>query len=144
MTPPRPVMRVFWVLHRVFRRITGGRIGTSQATERRLGTLFLHSLGHKSGEHRVNGLFYLRFGSAYVVVGSNAGLGTDPAWWANLQAEPSAEVEIEGRRHPVVARRASEAEAATLWPRLDAANPEFVAYRAKAGRPIPVVILEPT
>ncbi len=42
MPPPRPVMRVFWTLHRVFRRLTGGRVGTSHATERRLGTLFLH------------------------------------------------------------------------------------------------------
>jgi hypothetical protein len=42
-----------------------------------------------------------------------------------------------------VARRASDAEATTLWLRFDAANPEFVAYRARAGRPIPVVILEP-
>ena len=143
MTPPRPIMRIFWTLHRVLRRLTGGRIGTSQATERRLGTLFLHTQGHKSGKPRVNGLFYLRSGPAFVVVGSNAGLGTDPAWWANLQAEPEAEVELDGRRHRVLARRASEAEAAMLWPRFDAANPEFVSYRAKAGRPIPVVILDP-
>lgn len=143
MTPPRPIMRVLWNMHRAFRRLTHGRFGTSRATEQRLGTLFLHSLGHKSGKPRVNGLFYLRSGPDFVVVGSNAGLGKDPAWWANLQAEPSAEVEIGGRRHRVVARRASDAETATLWPRFDAANPEFVAYRARAGRPIPVVILEP-
>jgi deazaflavin-dependent oxidoreductase (nitroreductase family) len=143
MPPPRPVMRVFWTLHRVFRRLTGGRVGTSHATERRLGTLFLHSRGHRSGRPRVNGLFYLRSGPDFVVVGSNAGLGKDPAWWANLQAEPRAEVEIGGRRHRVMARPASEAEAATLWPRFDAANPDFVAYRARARRPIPVVILEP-
>ena len=143
MAPPRPVMRAFWNLHRVLRRVTGGRIGTSRATEHKLGTLFLHSLGHKSGKPRVSGLFYLRPGEAFVVVGSNAGLGRDPAWWTNLQAEPMAEVEIGGRRHRVVARRASDAEATTLWLRFDAANPEFVAYRARAGRPIPVVILEP-
>ena len=48
-----------------------------------------------------------------------------------------------GKRRPVRAREATAEEAARLWPRLDAANPDFVAYRARVSRPIPVVILEP-
>ena len=136
-------MRVVWILHRLFRRLTGGRIGTSRASETRLGTLFLHTTGHKSGQPRVNGLFYLFDGSRYAVVASNAGSPAEPAWWRNLLAHPDAAVELDGRRHPVLARPASTEEESRLWPRFDAANPAFVSYRAKAGRPIPVVILEP-
>ena len=53
------------------------------------------------------------------------------------------EVELGTRRLPVRAREATPEESARLWPRLDAGNPEYVAYRRKAAREIPVVILEP-
>lgn len=137
-------MRVFWVLHRAVRRLSGGRLGTSVPRGDEIGTLFLHTVGRKTGKPRANGLFYLVDGSNLVVVASNAGADTDPAWWLNLRDEPSAEVEIAGRRHPVRARPATDDEAARLWPRLDAANPGYKTYRAQASRPIPLVILEPS
>lgn len=143
MTPPRPVLRVFWALHRGLRRATGGRLGTSRASSDRIGTLFLHTVGRKSGRRRVNGLFYLLDGPNLVVVASNAGSVVDPAWFLNLRDQPDAEVEFGGKRRPVRAREATAEEAARLWPRLVAANPDYASYRAKVSRPIPVVILEP-
>lgn len=136
-------MRFIWALHKALRRVSGGRIGTSEVRGDRIGTLFLHTVGRRSGQPRVNGLFYLNDGSNLVVVGSNAGSDQDPAWWLNLRERPDAHVEIRGRRRPVHARTATAAEAATLWPRLDAANPDFATYRANVRRSIPVVILEP-
>jgi deazaflavin-dependent oxidoreductase (nitroreductase family) len=136
-------MRLLWALHRGLRRVSGGRIGTREARDDRIGTLFLHTVGRRSGRPRVNGLFYLNDGSNLVVVGSNAGSDQDPAWWLNLRDGPDAHVEIGGRRRPVRARTATADEAATLWPRLDGANPDFVTYRASVRRSIPVVILEP-
>jgi deazaflavin-dependent oxidoreductase (nitroreductase family) len=143
MTPPRPVLRVFWALHRALRRISGGRIGTSEATGDRKGTLFLHTVGRKSGKPRANGLFYLVDGSNLIVVASNAGADADPAWWLNLLNQPEAEVEVAGRRSPVRGRIATTEEDARLWPRLVAANPGYATYREKVSRLIPVVILEP-
>lgn len=143
MTPPRPVLRAFWALHRGLRRATGGRLGTSRASSDRIGTLFLHTVGRKSGQPRVNGLFYLLDGPNLVVVASNAGSVVDPAWFLNLRDQPDAEVEFGGKRRPVRAREATAEEAARLWPRLVAANPDYASYRAKVSRPIPVVILEP-
>jgi deazaflavin-dependent oxidoreductase (nitroreductase family) len=143
MTPPRPILRVFWALHQAVRRITGGRIGTRTAHGDQLGTLFLHTVGRKTGAPRANGLFYLVEGPAFVVVASNAGADTDPAWWLNLGAHPDAEVEIAGRRTAVRARAATGDEATGLWPRLIAANPDYAVYRATAARPIPLVILGP-
>jgi deazaflavin-dependent oxidoreductase (nitroreductase family) len=92
----------------------------------------------------VNGLFYLVQGSDLVVVASNAGSESDPAWLLNLRHHPEAEVEIGGELRPVRAREATAEEAAALWPRLEAANAGFAAYRAKVLRPIPIVILEPS
>jgi deazaflavin-dependent oxidoreductase (nitroreductase family) len=108
-----------------------------------MGTLFLHTVGRKSGEPRVNGLFYLVAGPNLVVAASNVGADVDPAWWMNLREQPDAEVEIGGERRAVRARAATADEEARLWPRLDVANPEYVTYRARAHRHIPVIILEP-
>lgn len=130
-------------MHRAIRRVSGGRLGTVTARGDRLGTLFLHTVGRKSGQPRVNGLYYIVDGADLVVVASNAGAAIDPAWWLNLQDRPEAEVEIAAERRHVRARAATEDEAARLWPRLDAAYPEYAAYRARTPRPIQVVILEP-
>ena len=143
MVVPRPVLRALWFLHRGLRRVSGGRLGTRVARDDQIGTLFLHTVGRKSGQPRVNGVFYLVEGSDLVVVASNAGAESAPAWWLNLQTQPDAQVEIAGQRRPIHARHASADEATRLWPRLDAANPDFVAYRASAHRSIPIVILEP-
>jgi deazaflavin-dependent oxidoreductase (nitroreductase family) len=109
----------------------------------RLGTLFLHTVGRKSGQPRANGLFYLPDGSNLVVVASNAGSENDPAWWLNLLDRPEADVELAGQRRQVRARQASVEEAARLWPRFVLGSPGFAAYRERVRRPIPVVILEP-
>jgi len=141
--PPRAVFRASWLVHQAVRRLSGGRIGTRVARGDRKGTLFLHTVGRKSRQPRVNGLYYIEEDSNLVVVASNAGADTDPAWWLNLRDQPDAEVELAGRRRPVRGRAASADEEARLWPRLDAANPDYAAYRARVHRPIPVVILEP-
>ena len=143
MIPPRPVLRLYWWLHRALRRVSGGRLGTTTPRGDGVGTLFLHTLGRRTREPRVNALFYLDEGSDVVVVASNAGAATDPAWWLNLRARPEAEIEIGGQRRHVRARIATTEETDRLWPRLDAGNPDYAAYRAKADRPIAVVILEP-
>jgi F420H(2)-dependent quinone reductase len=142
MTPPRPLLRLGWAFHKALFRLTGGRMGTQRAGEG-LGTLFLLSTGRTTGAIRRNGLFYIEDGPNLVVVASNAGENVDPNWWRNLKAKPDAVVEIGTRRLPLRARAASPDEAARLWPRLDAAYREYAAYRAKATREIPVVILEP-
>jgi deazaflavin-dependent oxidoreductase (nitroreductase family) len=107
-----------------------------------MGTIFLHTVGRKTGEPRVNPLFAMADGSDLVVVASNAGAATDPAWWLNLRAEPNAEVEVRRVRRPVHAREATVDEASKLWPRVIAMNPDYADYRRTARRPIPIVILE--
>jgi deazaflavin-dependent oxidoreductase (nitroreductase family) len=142
MTPPRPILRIGWAVHRALFAATRGRVGTTRPG-RWVGTLFLLSRGRKTGTVRRNGLFYVEDGDAFVVVASNAGETVDPSWWLNLQANPDAEVEIGRRRVAVRAREASPDEAEHLWPKLDAGYREYAAYRRRSTRPIPIVILEP-
>ena len=103
----------------------------------------LETIGRKSGQPRANGIFYIVDDQDLVVVASNAGFTSDPAWAMNLRAQPAADVEIAAERRPVRGREASGDEVARLWPRLVAVNPDYDTYRASAGRPIPVFILEP-
>ncbi len=56
---------------------------------------------------------------------------------------PRVEVEVGGIKRTMLARRASEAEEAVLWPRLVAMYSSFADYQARTDRPIPVVILTP-
>ncbi len=143
MIVPRPVLRVFWVVHNAIDRLTGGRLSTARPSDRGVGTLFLTTTGRRSGQPRRNGLYYVEDGSSFVVVASNAGADADPAWWLNLQASPEATVEIGRRSTRVRARPASDAERNRLWPELVRRHRTFEAYTRVTSRPIPVVILEP-
>ncbi|HYH93237.1 MAG TPA: nitroreductase/quinone reductase family protein [Candidatus Saccharimonadales bacterium] len=144
MILPRPALRVGWAIHRGLHRLTGGRLSTSKpANADQLGTLFLVTRGRSSGKERRTGLFYLDDGRNFAVVASNAGASNDPAWWRNLQSTPKAQVELGGATTPVIGRLATPEERSRLYPRFVSASANYATYEQTAGRPIPVVILEP-
>jgi len=126
-------------LHTKLYRATGGRIGHNAG---HITNLLLTTRGRKSGELRTVPLAYLEDGDAYVVVASNGGADRHPAWWLNLQKEPSATVELGRRKVPVEARMASVEERSRLWPKLTEWNPFYGRYEQITDRPIPVVILQ--
>lgn len=142
MMPPRWFLRIWWAIDKSISRLSGGRL-TMPSVARGVRTLFLHTVGHKSGKPRRNGLYFLVEGADLVVVASNAGEDVDPAWWRNLQAHPDAEVAVGTKRRAVRARQASPDEVARLYARFVAAVPSFAEYPKRMTRPIPVVILEP-
>lgn len=106
-------------------------------------TLFLQTVGRKTGQKRRNGLYYVEDGANLVIVASNAGRADDPSWWLNLKAHPDTEVEVGKDIRPVRARRATPDEATLLYQRFVDALPQYGDYRNRAKRDIPVVILEP-
>jgi deazaflavin-dependent oxidoreductase (nitroreductase family) len=70
-------------------------------------------------------------------------MGSHPAWYLNLQADPSVSVLVGSSTRQARARDATEAERRRLWPALTAAYPHFDAYQERTSRHIPVVILSP-
>ncbi|MFA9431673.1 nitroreductase/quinone reductase family protein [Egicoccus sp. AB-alg2] len=134
--------RVVPLADRLVYALSGGR---HTVTGRSLPTLVLHTVGRRSGQPREHPLLYVREGDAYVVAGSNWGQAHHPAWTVNLLADPDAEVAVDGDRHRVVARLATDEERERLWPRFDAAYRGFAVYRERAGdRQIRLFLLEPT
>jgi deazaflavin-dependent oxidoreductase (nitroreductase family) len=126
--------------HNAVYRASGGRIGSRL---KGMPVLLLTTTGRRSGRLRTTPLLHLRDGEAFVVVASNGGSDSFPAWWLNLRTNPQAEVEI-GREHTLVtARKASPAERGRLWPAFTSAYEGYGRYAARTTREIPVVMLEP-
>ena len=104
----------------------------------------LHTVGRRSGEARMTLLTcFVDEEGRRVVVASNAGSDRHPAWFLNLEAQPTAEIVVNGRRQQVKARRAEGAERDRLWQHIVGRRASYAAYAADAGREIPVVVLEP-
>jgi deazaflavin-dependent oxidoreductase (nitroreductase family) len=114
--PPRPLVRVFWSLHKALYRVTGGRIGLrSPEHGATFGMLRLHTLGRRSGQLRVAMVGYFEDGPNLVTLAMNGWGTAEPAWWLNLQANPVATVDLPTGRREVRARAASGVERERLW-----------------------------
>jgi deazaflavin-dependent oxidoreductase (nitroreductase family) len=104
--------------------------------------LLLTSTGAKSGEERTTPVMYLPDGERIVIFASKAGAPTNPAWYHNLVANPSATVEVGTESFQARARVASGEERAELYNRQAELRPQFADYAEKTTREIPVVVLE--
>ncbi len=99
--------------------------------------------GSKSGKIRKTPLMRIEHNGIYAVVASNAGAPTHPFWYNNIVANPIVELQDGAIKKDLWVREVSGEEKNEWWKRADAAYPEFPAYRARAGREIPVLVLEP-
>ena len=77
----------------------------------------------------------------YVIVASNGGSRTHPAWYRNLKANPVVDIEVGAEAFTVRVEEVSGTERDSLWAELLAASPSLREYEAKAARQIPVLIL---
>ncbi len=132
--------RLFYPLHRVIYRLSGGRIlGRSMGCP----VVLLTTTGRKSGQPRTAPLLGFPEGESIVVVPSNAGKEHYPSWYLNLRANPQAQVQLGPEIRRVRAREATQQERKRLWPRLVSRYLGYQVYRERTDRHIPVLILEP-
>ena len=84
-------------------------------------------------------------GERVIVIGSNAGNESAPAWSHNLKANPAADIEIRGDRRSVRARVAEGEERERIWTAQKQRYSGFADYeeKTKGIRDIPVIVLEP-
>lgn len=107
-------------------------------------TLVLHHVGRRSGQVRTTPLLYLDNPPDIVIVASKGGADAHPAWYHNLMAMESTEVELPGGvRRRVKPRLATDAERADFWSRLVALHPDFQEYLTYTDREFPIVVLQP-
>jgi F420H(2)-dependent quinone reductase len=142
--PPRPVIRVAWVIHRAIHRFSGGRIGLRPVSEDQWGMMRLRTTGRRSGRERTAILGYYEDGPNLVTMAMNGWGAPEPAWWLNLQTHPEATVELHDRTMAVRGRAATPEERPRLWElwrRYD--GEELDAWASRRPHETAVVILEP-
>lgn len=105
--------------------------------------LLLSTVGAKSGEPRTTPVMYLPDGERMVIFASKAGAPTNPAWYHNLLANPSATVEVGADTLEVDAVVTSGEERERLFSQQADRYPQFADYAQKTTREIPVIALQP-
>jgi F420H(2)-dependent quinone reductase len=104
--------------------------------------LSLSTVGRSSGRTRSTAVAYQRVGNSFVVNSGNLGRDQHPNWALNLEANPEAEIEVDGVRIPVRARRAEGEEAESYWRAFYRQFWMTETFRNIAGREIPLYVLE--
>jgi F420H(2)-dependent quinone reductase len=117
--------------------------GTKGGTLKGKPVIILTFKGAKSGKIRKTPLMRIEHGGTYAVVASNAGAPTHPFWYRNIVDNPIVELQDGAVKRELRAREVFGKEKDQWWKLADAAYPDFPAYRARAGREIPVLVLEP-
>ena len=131
-------------LARLGNRFMVGRFRRGGArTQGGLHALLLETMGAKSGEPRRAVLGYLEEGpDSWLVIAALAGAARHPSWLHNLAKQPDTTIEFEGgERIDVRAETLEREQLAAAWTRIAVDAPEFVGYRTKTDRDIPVVRL---
>lgn len=124
-------------------RISRGRVPLLRLAG--LSTLTLHVPGRKSGTPRSTPLLCASWRNGMVIIGSNWGGETMPAWVHNLRAAGEGEVEMSvyGARLAVDVRELPEAERASAWEAAVRVWPNYEIYARRTDRELPVFHLTP-
>ncbi len=129
--------------------IREGNVWLLQISKGRLGNSFLGvpvlvmtSTGRKSGLPRLQPLYYLEDGERVLLVASNAGTTTDPAWLHNVRAIPEVSVNIRGQDRAMTAHVATAEEKAELWPKMTRMFAKWQMMEDRSERSFPVVVLD--
>ena len=128
-------------LDRTVLSLSGGRT-TAAALFTGLPIIGLTTVGARSGQPRTVPLVGIPDGDRLILIASNWGQAKHPAWYHNLRANPRVTVTHAGRSETYLAREVSGEERERCWLQAVKLYPGYRNYAARAGREIPVVVLE--
>jgi len=106
-----------------------------------LPVIIITTRGRKSGKIRKFPLMRVEHGGEYALVASLGGAPSNPTWYGNLIADPTALMIQDGAEpHDFVAREVQGDERALWWERAVEAYPSYADYQVKTSRIIPVFV----
>ena len=106
--------------------------------------LMITTPGRRTGIPRSTCVRYLETPDGYVVWGTGSGSPRDPDWFQNLRVAPTAQVQVRDRTFTATPRELHGEERDAVWrDTILAQVPAVDRYARKAGRTIPVAVLEP-
>ena len=132
--------RFFMAIGTYLYKISGGKIGGRLPG---LEVLLLTTTGRKTGRKRTTPLGYFEDQGSFIIIGSNAGFDTHPAWFYNLKSQPRVTIQVKDKQLQVNAEVAGPDERNQLWTKLVELAPFYGNYAKKTSREIPMVILHP-
>jgi deazaflavin-dependent oxidoreductase (nitroreductase family) len=103
----------------------------------------LTTLGAKTGQPRSMPLVGLFDGEKIALIASSFGRKQNPAWYYNLKAHPECNVQSNKRTGTYIAREAEGDEYKKYWQWAVSYYAGYEKYKERAGRKIPVMVLEP-
>lgn len=124
-----------WLYRRLDGRWAAGRKGVH--------VLLVTTPGRRTGTPRSTCVRFLRSDGGLVVWGTGSGAPRDPDWFQNLRAADLADVQVGADRFRARPQELVGAERDTMWnDTVLAQAPEVAKYARKAGRTIPVAVLQ--
>ena len=120
-------------------RANGGKVGGQFAQSP---LMLLTTTGAKSGRAHTTPVVYTTDGDRLVIIASKAGSPTNPAWYHNLVAHPTATVELGAEKFDVEAEVTKGEERDRLYGHQAKLMPAFAEYQTKTTRVIPVIALK--
>ena len=122
-------------------RTLDGRLSSGS---KKVTVLMVTSPGRRTGLPRSTCVRYLERPEGLVVWGTGSGSPRDPDWFENLRRSDTARVQVRERQFDARPRELVGEERDAMWRDVILAEaPGVEKYARKAGRTIPVAVLEP-
>ncbi len=130
-----------WVREQVAEYEASGGEQANTLMDTGLPIMVLTTRGNQSGKVRKMALMRVEHEGEYALVASQGGMPTNPSWYHNLIADPTALVIQDGpEAHDYVAREVTGDEKALWWERSVALYPPYAEYQEATSRVIPVLV----
>lgn len=122
-------------------RTLDGRLASGS---KKVHVLMITTPGRRTGLPRSTCVRYLETTDGFVVWGTGSGSRNDPDWFRNLRAAEVADVQVRASHQKARPRELLGGERDSMWRDVVLAQaPEVEKYARRAGRTIPVAVLEP-
>ncbi len=120
---------------------SGGTEGTT-LLDTEMPVVIVTNVGVASGKLRKTPVMRVEHDGVYAIVASKGGAPEHPAWYANLLANPTVELQDGPAKADYVVREIDGEERAIWWERAVAAYPPYADYQLATNRVIPVLLAE--
>jgi F420H(2)-dependent quinone reductase len=137
----KSLLKVFMAIYVGLYRLSRGKIGGQMRGSK---VLLLITTGRKSGKARTVPVGSFDRQDGWVIVASNNGQPTHPAWYHNLKSQPQASVQVFDKVIPVTAEVLTGEARAQAWQQVITTAPAYADYEKRTTREIPLVMLHPS
>jgi len=141
----RPVTAFFatWIhqVDKAFLKGTKGKYAISQILGWNI--IQLTTIGAKTRQPRTMPLVALFDGEKIALIASSLGRAHNPGWYYNLKKNPECDVQQNGHSKKYIAHEVEGNEREKYWQLALSYYAGYEKYKERAGRKIPVMVLEP-